>query len=403
MNWQHYPLIRLVIPFTLGMVGANLFICHMDQMVLFLLCCAVLAFLLFLLPQQKDSHRDGKFGVVAMALAFLIGMTLYTEKHHCIQQGVPQDTTFSQGILTFSQHQQERLHTIYRDHGIDEEAGSIVEAMTIGRKTDLSRQTRTAYAHAGVSHLLALSGFHISIIVLMIQVFFLKSVLPLRWQWVNNLFIITTLWGYALLTGLSPSLVRATTMFTILLLCQSFTRDLLSINSCALAFFVMLCIDPRYLLNIGFQLSFASVVGISLFCRRFINLSPTRNSVLFFLWGTILITLICTVFTAPLVAYHFGNIPLLSVFSNLLLTLFVYLIMCGSILWWLFLWCNPVNALLTEVLNWTADTMNHITHTMASLPFASIEWHPHALTVLLCYLLLLLFSYFITHPTPTTP
>ena len=338
MFWQNYPLIRLIIPFTLGMIGANLFISHMNGVVLFLLCCGVLAFSFFFL-KTSDTYKDGRFGFVAMMLFCLISMTLYTSKYRHIENGMPVDSTFVQGTLVelpqekahswaleleqengahiilyiggkeskelslgdtifanirhlhpthlcendtfriynsylFHQgicataytppHQwrvqpcttgrplllsaknvQERLHQIYEEHGISDEAGSIIEAMTIGRKADLSKETRTAFAHAGISHILALSGFHVGIIVLMIQVFFLKNMLPLRWQWVSNIVIIITLWGYAFLTGLSPSLVRATTMFTILLLCQSHSP---SSSCCASIHFICMRLVSNCLL-----------------------------------------------------------------------------------------------------------------------------------------------------------
>ena len=262
MHWQNYPLIRLIIPFTLGMIGANVFISHMDMVVLFILCCVVLAFSFFFI-KTSATDKDGKFGFVAMTLFFLIGMTLYTGKYRHIEKGMPADSTFVQGALvelpkekahswaievkqesgvhiiiyignqpeslalgdtirakvrhlnatnhcendTFKTYNdylfyhgvcataytphnrwtqqpcksqrnlytsakalQEQLHDIYSNHGISGEAGSIVEAMTIGRKTTLDKATRNAYANAGLSHILALSGFHVGIILLMIQV-----------------------------------------------------------------------------------------------------------------------------------------------------------------------------------------------------------------------------------------
>ena len=495
VDWQNHALIRLIIPFTLGMIGANLFISHMNMVVLFILCCAVLAFSFFLM--KPSIQHDAKFGIVAMVLFFLIGMMLYTGKYQRIANSIPTDTTFCRGILTerpkekaqswalkleqengthlllyigknwevpeqdsttfaslqigdtilanirhlnatnlcedqtfkiyntnlfhqgicataYTPHYQwlvrpcqtertfltsvkalhERLHDIYDDHGINGEAGSIIEAMTIGRKANLSSDTRNAYANAGISHILALSGFHVGIIVLMIQFFFLKNIMPFRWQWISNLLIIATLWCYALLTGMSPSLVRATTMFTILLLCQSFSRENIGINSCAFAFFFMLCINPFYLHNIGFQLSFIAVGGICLYAQRITHSCPTHNPLIRFFWSLIFITFICALFTAPLVAYYFGKFTLISLVSNLIIFPFVYLLIGASILWWVFLWCEPINNVLTDLLNWTANTMNSIVERLSSLPFATIEWHPNIFTTLICYVLLLVLSYF---------
>ena len=305
-------------------------------------------------------------------------------------------------ILLVAKNQQEKLHHIYDEHGINDEAGSIIEAMTIGRKTDLLADTRDAYSKAGVSHILALSGFHVGIIVLMLQFFFFGKILPLRWQWICNILIIIALWLYALLTGVSPSLVRASSMFTILLLCQFFNREVLSPNSCALAYFLMLCINPFYLHDIGFQLSFIAVGAIGILGKRLVNLCTSSPKLIHYMWfiTIVAISLISTLFTAPLVAHYFGRFTPISLLSNLVLFPFVYLLMWTSILWWLFLWCDPINTFLTDVLNWTANTLNTIVEKLSSLPFATVEWHPNQLTTILCYVALLILTYYILRKTP---
>lgn len=500
MHWQNHTLIRLAIPFTLGMVGANLFIAHLSAATLFILTCAALA--ATLLGYRKTQDRPSPaFGIATTALALLIGMTLYTRHHQRIVHRIPTTLATCRGILiqppqekarTWALHLQqdngtrlllyigkdpndnkhensspdhitlatlhtgdtilanirhwqstqngggkfeyyrkhlfrqgiaataytphgqwtakpspstptrllprqlqEKLHHIYNAYGISGETGAIIEAMTIGHKINLSKDTRQAYAHAGVSHVLALSGFHVGIIVLMLQMFTFKPLLHKRWQWVCNLIIIATLWCYALLSGLSPSLVRATLMYTILLLCQSFSRQLLSLNSCALAFLIILCLNPFYLHDIGFQLSFISVAAIGLHAPHLTSSCPSHSPIIRFLWSTLLITIICTCFTAPLVAHHFGSIPLLSVISNLAITPFVYLLMWTSTLWWLFLWCTPIHTHLTDLLNWTATAMNSIVEPISSLPCATIEWQPNVPTTLICYILLFTITHFI--------
>lgn len=507
MDWQKHPLIRLIIPFTLGMIGANLYISHVRMEVLFFLCCAILAISFFLLKTSR-TYQDGKFGIVAVVLFFLVGMTLYTRKYQQVVNSIPSSKTACRGtlaeppkekehtwalqlaqengthillyigknqkeplrdsityaslqlgdtiaafvkhinptnhceedtfkayntylfqhgvcataytpcyqwtllpcknhrnLLTSAKALQEQLHSVYDDHGINGEAGSIIEAMTIGRKASLAKDTRTAYSDAGVSHILALSGFHVGIILLMMQVFFFKNILPLRWRWVSNTLIILTLWGYALLTGMSPSLVRATTMFTVLLLCQSLTHEAISLNSCALAFFLMLCINPFYLHDIGFQLSFIAVGSISLVGKRVVTLysRPKHNVFIHYMWlfSMMAIAFTSTLFTAPLIAHYFGRFTLISLVSNLALFPFVYLLIWTSILWWLFLWCPSINTFLTTILNWTATTMNAITQYLSELPFATIEWRPDTFTTLLCYIALIILTYFFVHKKTT--
>lgn len=496
---KHTP-IRLTIPFTMGMVGAILFITHLSATTLFILTSIALI-LTLIISRLHRAVPSPAFGIAAMSLSLLIGTTFYTAKHQLISQGIPQDTTLIQAILaelpqekakTWALHLQqdngtrlllyigkgthkdissftslqpgdtilarishltptssgggifakyrrylfhqgicatayvpfrqwrvkpchatpsilqsfqdlqEKLHHIYETSDLSQEASSIIEAMTIGRKGEIPKATRTAYARAGVSHVLALSGFHVGIIAMMMQFIFLKKMLPRRWQWVSNTLIIAALWCYALMTGMSPSLVRAVIMFSLLLISQMLSRENITLNSCALAFVLMLCINPFLLHDIGFQLSFISVCSICLFNKQLIISSPSRSPIILTLWTTMGITFICSLFTAPLVAHHFGNIPILSIISNLAILPFVYLLMWGSILWWAFLWLPSINAMLTELLNWTATTMNSITETIATLPFSTIEWHPDALVTILCYTALLILTLGLQKYSPTT-
>ena len=165
----------------------------------------------------------------------------------------------------------------------------------------------------------------------------------------------------------------------------------------------MLCINPFYLNDIGFQLSFIAVAAIGILGKKQIELCTSSNNLIHYTWliTIIAIALISTLFTAPLVAHYFGKLTLISPLSNLMLFPFVYLLVWTSILWWLFLWCDPINSLLTDLLNWTATTMNTLAEHLSSLPFATIEWRPNLLTTLLCYAVLLVFTYFVTKAKPT--
>ena len=315
--------------------------------------------------------------------------TAYSPQHQWFVH--PHDDTFH--LLRSLRNLQGKMRQIYADNGINGESGSIIEAMTIGYKSNISKDLRTHYATSGVSHLLAMSGFHVGVIVILLQLLLFGKIIPFQWRWLCNLLIITFLWAFALIAGLSPSLVRATLMFCILLMCQSFSHELFSINSCALALLIMLIINPLSLHHIGFQLSFLSVVGICLFGTPLSRLISFRWAGFRFLWSIISISLICTLVTAPLVAYHFGYLPLLSIIANLVLTPLIYIVLWGGILWWIFLWSNPVNHFLTDVLIGSAKAMNHLTERIASLSFASVEWHPSLLTTLLCYTALLYIAY----------
>lgn len=305
----------------------------------------------------------------------------------------PQQATAN--IFHSAKRLQQRLHGIYKERGIAGDGG-VVEAMTIGMRDNLDKDTRRTYAAAGTSHVLAMSGFHVVVIAMLFQFFLMANSIPHHWLWACHLCLIVILWCFAVLAGFSPSLVRAALMFTILLLCQSFSHEIMSLNSCALAIAIMLCINPLYINDVGFQLSFASVAGIGIAGPLTRSTYPPHLRFVRFLKGIIQISFICTIATAPLVAYHFGSIPLMSVVGNVAIIGFVYIIMCGSILWWMFLWLTPVNSWLTDVLNWSANTMNSVAESIASMPHSTIEWHPSTVAMLLCYIQLLIIVHILT-------
>lgn len=488
-------MIRLTIPFVVGMVVANHCISSLSITTLFIITCALTALLFFLISQPKNAPRHPRFGIVAMATAFCIGMTLFTHRHNTVSSGVPNDTTcvigtlaeqpqskprstqliitqangidimlhvgkdkyskekrmkdslllsslnvgdtifarikhlsptaeasgeygyyhkylFNNGIcatayvpphkwethpcattpsLLAKLHSlQSSLHDIYISHGIDGESAAVIEAMTIGRRTEISKDIRTNFAKSGASHVLALSGFHVSTILIILQLLFFTKFVPYDKQWIANACIIIALWLFAIIAGSSPSLIRATIMCTILLLCQSFSHKLLSLNSVIITLMLMLCYNPLNLFNVGFQLSFASVFGICAFSSDLSRLCPAKNRIANYIWQIITISFICSIITAPLVAYHFGRIPLYAIITNLAITLIVTLIIFTNALWWATLWLPSLTSCLTTILLFSANTMNAIVEWIASLPHSTLEWHPSVIGVVLSYTLIAL-------------
>lgn len=290
-------------------------------------------------------------------------------------------------IIPSSAALQHRLHTIYFDHGINGEAASVIEAMTIGRKTELDASTRSAYASSGASHVLALSGYHIGVLLAFLQCFLLARLFPIRHTWIANSLIIIVLWAFAFIAGTPPSLVRATTMCTIYLICQSLFHRSSPLHSIAITATLMLGYNPLFLFDVGFQLSFISVFAIIIILPKFEALLPQQNIIIRRLLQLIIITTICSLATAPLVAYYFGRIPLLSILTNLAITLIVSLIIITSVLWWITLCVPAINSVITLVLTFSADTLNSIVNAIASIPHSSLEWHPSAAGIVLTYLL----------------
>lgn len=291
----------------------------------------------------------------------------------------------------------------YSDAGLTDEEGALVEALTTGNKSLLPKDLKEHYSRSGISHLLALSGFHLAVIFAMLNILLAGIVLPYGWQWTKSIVIVGCLWTFTLLADAPPSLVRATVMCSIMSIGGCIGRPVLSINSLALAAVVMLCANPMMINDVGFQLSYVSVLAICIIAvpcyrkfeeRLYGNTYPesalTRigKRTLSYFAGVAIISFACSVTTAPLVAYHFHSVAMLSVLTNLIVSVLAAVLLYASALWWMLFWWDGARLLLTTVLEHSARLINSVAEWISSFSWAVVAWSPTTIQLLLCYILI---------------
>ena len=261
----------------------------------------------------------------------------------------------------------------YRQWGVADGAYGVVAAMALGDKTHLDRQLRETYRRVGASHVLALSGLHLTIIYTVVS-------LLLGWRrlWVlSQSLIVMAIWAFALLVGLSPSVTRAALMLTLYALLAIGWRQRMSLNTLAFAAIVMLAASPYALYDAGFQLSFTAVLAILLIHPTLNGLVPPhvqqRHPWLHALWGLTTVSIAAQAGTAPLVAYHFGALPTYGLLASYvvipLATAVLYLALaCVALSPWPAAATATAHA-LTAVVTLMSDTLRRI----AALPAATVE------------------------------
>ncbi len=235
----------------------------------------------------------------------------------------------------------ERLRTELSDRlrGISNEDSSAVatiEALTLGMRDNLDRATREAYRAGGVSHLLAISGLHVGIVFAILNVFLWAFRLFGAWgRAFNFIVVLSVLWGYALLSGMSASVVRAVVMFSLMQVGLLFYGARL-LNTLLIAAFGMLMWNPNYLFDVGFQLSYVAMLGIILMFIPLMGYVGRRwrmNKLCRTLLGVVLVSLSAQIFTAPLVLYTFGEISLVGLLSNIAVWITVPIVIFGGFLY----------------------------------------------------------------------
>lgn len=275
--------------------------------------------------------------------------------------------------LSFGELRRRALR-LYARMGIEGEGGAIVEAMTLGEKSHLTRGQRKAFASAGLSHLLALSGFHLTILITLFNLFLFRSYLPFGIRRALSVLVIPALWAFAALTGFSPSLVRAVVMCTVLQVAFLLGREYSMLNALAVAAVAMLAANPLTLLDVGFQLSFVSMLAIGLLALPTLRRFPSRHGmVVSGLYATLVVSLSCSLFTLPLVAYYFGQVPLLSVLSNVVAAVLATCLMWVSAVWWLLAFWPFAQIWVGKLAVGLAEGLQTVASVFGALPAATLD------------------------------
>ena len=273
----------------------------------------------------------------------------------------------------------ERLLQRIRMNVDDDEAQALIAAMVLGDKSSLTKQEYDRFATTGASHVLALSGLHLSIIYLLLT----RLTLGRRRSWLIQILVLTAVWTYALLTGLPTSLVRAATMITVYGLFSLGGRRRASLNVLCFTAIIMLLFDSSALFDVGFQLSFMAMLGILLFVPLMESWISARwmmeHRILSWVLSLLMVSVAAQMGTAPLVAYYFGRFSTWFLVTNIIVipltTLLLYAALASFIL--------PV---IGSVAVAVAHVMNKALDNMTTWPLASIEGlHPSVLQVAMCY------------------
>lgn len=211
--------------------------------------------------------------------------------------------------LILAEQIRERLLQIYRNQPIDTTEFEILSALTLGYKRELDPETKRIFSASGASHILAVSGLHVGIVFWVITLLFgfLRGKKSGRIFFV--LITISILWFYAFITGLSPSVMRASTMFSIFVLGENIQRKSNIYNSLAASAFFLLLINPNNLFDIGFQLSYSAVFGIVFLQPKLERLFIVKRKVVKFFWSLITVSIAAQIATFPITTYYFGQFP----------------------------------------------------------------------------------------------
>ena len=215
--------------------------------------------------------------------------------------------------------------------GLDPNDQTVAEAMVLGCRRGLKGELRDRYADTGNSHLLAVSGLHVAIILMLANLLLRWVVLFERGHRLLDIVVLVAVWLFAAATGMAASVVRATLMFSALQLSHSIGGSYRSGNILAAVAMVMLAIEPSLLRDVSFQFSFVAVAAILYWAVPLQRAMRTRSSVVNFLIANIVVGFAASLATMPLMSFWFGRVSLIGVALNPLVILLAYAIITFSL------------------------------------------------------------------------
>ncbi len=235
-------------------------------------------------------------------------------------------------IFTMAETWRNRLLAILRSHLHQAESFQVVSALSLGYRNELTPETKAYFMRTGAMHVLAVSGLHVGLILLFLQTGLKFMGNKTTARWIRFSIILVSLWAYALITGLSPSVLRACTMFSFLHTAQQLQRNSSIYNTLAASAFVLLFVQPDLLFAVGFQLSYAAVASIVYFYPLLEPIVPSRSKWIRKLWQLLCVSAAAQIGTFPLSIYYFHQFPTYFWLSNFVAIPAAFLILSGSFL-----------------------------------------------------------------------
>ncbi|MDY8137626.1 ComEC/Rec2 family competence protein [Aquimarina sp. 2201CG5-10] len=261
-----------------------------------------------------------------------------------------------QSVFYYSDQIRKHINSKLSQYSFNKKQLSIINALLLGQRQGINPETFREYRDAGAIHILAISGLHIGILLGLFNIVFKPlEKLGRVGKTIKLVLVISLLWIFAVIAGLSPSVLRAVTMFSFLSIGIQIRSRTSIYDSLFISMFILLCFDPLLLFSVGFQLSYTAVFAILWIQPLLANLYQPKFYISKKLWETFTVTIAAQLGLLPLTLFYFHQFPLLFFISNLIIIPFLGLILgCGILIILL-----ALTGLLSEfIANWFGHCIN---------------------------------------------
>ena len=218
------------------------------------------------------------------------------------------------------------------NQNFNRESAALLNTLLLGKRSDLDENIYQQYVDAGAVHILAISGLHVGIITALLLLLLQKMPNLGFYRPLRYFILLAGLWTFALMAGASPSVLRATIMFSFVGLGTLIRRKQGRFDALMLSMLFLLLINPYYLYDVGFQLSYAAVFSIMKFYPIMRKWWQPENKYIRWIWSLFLVGLSAQIVVLPISLYYFHQFPILFFVSNLVVVPLLQPILIGGII-----------------------------------------------------------------------
>lgn len=266
-----------------------------------------------------------------------------------------------------------RCLDIFKRSGLQSNNLFIASALTFGYKNDLNTFVKNIFSRTGAMHVLAVSGLHVGIIFLIVNSIISLLKIPFRYDWLGHFFILLIIWSYALITGLSPSILRATTMMSFFIIARVFNKHTSIYNVLFSSVFFLLFVNPFLIIDVGFQLSILAVFGILFFYPKIYNLINVKHYILKKIWAISSVSLAAQLTTFPISIFYFHQFPNLFLLSNIFVIPLVFILLIVGLFTIVLSFNNSILILWGKLFSFLLSVLMSFLTTIESISFSTTK------------------------------
>ncbi len=322
------------------------------------------------LQQIKNSGNPGAFNYERYAAFQQVFHTVYLKSNDWRLLKAKNSNGANEFIFSLQSY---TLHILQKFIPGNKNVVGIAEALLIGYKEDLDKDLVQAYSNAGVVHIIAISGLHLGLIYIMLVWMFDKLPFIKKQPLLKVILILGCLWLFSLLTGASASVLRSAVMFTCIIIGKNFFKQSAVYNSLAASAFILLCYNPYFLWDVGFQLSYLAIIGIVALQKPIVNLIYFKWIWLNKVWDMLAVTIAAQVMTFPVCIYYFHQFPNLFFITNLIAVPLSTIILFAEIFLVIFSWIPFAGIFLGRITGWLVWLMNCIIEACNNIPYSLLD------------------------------